>query len=225
MTVLPFQECLNRFAWEEPEVGIHHPLTKILWLYVASVVYSIVRYAVFAPQNFQNLPVFIVNKGVAMAVALCFTIAFWQQLRMRDHPTNTQAPTAWFRAGIWGICAHIPMSLSLLRPGYFPEFFSAERFSFNGEAVLLFGALTSGGVYLLTRTHWDGLLRWRLSMLTMTALFAHTLFMGIARGVNIKASHGYLPPMWMLSLIGIGFGIAFLVRSQPRQVQTLPQTP
>jgi hypothetical protein len=196
-------------------VDTRTPLSKILWLYVASVAYSVVRYAVFAPQNFQNLPIFIVNKGVAMAVPLCFAIAFWQQLRMRGGPPGTHAPTAWFRAGVWGICAHVPMSLSLLRPGYFPEFFSSERFSFNGEAVLLFGALTTGGVYLLTRTHWDALLRWRLSMLTMALLFAHTLFMGIARGINIKASHGYLPPMWMLSLIGIGFAVAFLVRSRP----------
>ena len=201
---------------ETEMVPMQNPLSRILWLYGASVLYSVVRYAVFAPQNFQNLPIFIVNKGVAMAVALCFAVAFWQQLRMRDAAVRAQAAAAWFRAGIWGICAHIPMSLSLLRPGYFPEFFSAERFSFNGEAVLLFGALTTGGVYLLTRTHWTAALRWRLSMLTMTALFAHTLFMGIARGVNIKASHGYLPPMWLLSLIGIAAGIAFLLRSRPQ---------
>lgn len=116
----------------------HDPLSKILWLYGASVMYSVVRYAVFAPQNFQNLPVFIVNKGVAMAVALCFAVAFWQQLRERDSGGGQHAPAAWFRAGIWGICAHIPLSLALLRPGYFPEFFSAERFSFIGEAVFLF---------------------------------------------------------------------------------------
>lgn len=201
-------------------MDIHNPLSKILWLYGASVIYSIVRYAVFAPQNFQNLPIFIVNKGVAMAVPLCFAIAFWQQMRLRDGIPGKYAPAAWFRAGVWGICAHIPMSLSLLRPGYFPEFFTAERFSFNGEAVLLFGALTTGGIYLLTRAQWDELLRWRLSMLTMTALFAHTLFMGIARGVNIKASHAYLPPMWMLSLIGIALGIAFLVRSRSRAIDT-----
>jgi hypothetical protein len=211
--------------WEEPEVDMHNPLPKILWLFAASVAYSVVRYAVFAPQNFQNLPIFIINKGIAMAVPLCFAIAFWQQLRMRDGITGTHAPTAWFRAGVWGICAHIPMSLSLLRPGYFPEFFSAERFSFNGEAVLLFGALTAGGVYLLTRTHWNALVRWRLSMLTMTALFAHTLFMGIARGINIKASHGYLPPMWMLSLIGIGLAVAFVVRSRPQPAVGLSPVP
>lgn len=203
----------------------HNPLSKILWLYAASVLYSVVRYAAFVPQNFQNLPVFIVNKGVAMAVPLCFAIAFWQQLRMRNGGTGHHAPAAWFRAGVWGACAHIPMSLSLLRPGYFPEFFAAERFSFNGEAVFLFGALTTGGVYLLTRPHWTALLRWRLSMLTMSALFMHTLFMGLARGINIKASHAYLPPMWLLSLIAIAFGIGFVRKSRPQEDRASASAP
>ena len=118
-------------------MDIHNPLSKILWLYGASIVYSIVRYAVFAPQNFQNLPIFIVNKGVAMAVPLCFAVAFWQQMRMRDGTPGKYAPAAWFRAGVWGICAHIPLSLSLLRPGYFPEFFTA------GVIIVLFGALVA----------------------------------------------------------------------------------
>ena len=202
-----------------------NPLSRVLWLYAASILYSIVRYAVFAPQNFQNLPVFIVNKGVAMAVAFCFAIAFWQQLRSRDGMPGHHAPLTWFRAGISGICVHIPMSLSLLRPGYFPEFFDAERFTFKGEAVFLFGGLASCGVYLLTRTHWTPLLRWRLSLLTMAALFGHTLFMGLARGVNIKASHAYLPPMWMLSLIGIGCGIAFLLKSRQQNGVALGALP
>jgi hypothetical protein len=87
--------------------------------------------------------------------------------------------------------------------------------SLNGEAVFLFGALTAGGVYLLTRTHWPPRQRWRLSVATTAGLFAHTLCMGLARGLNFTASHAYLPPMWLLSLIGIALGLGFLLRSRP----------
>lgn len=87
--------------------------------------------------------------------------------------------------------------------------------SFNGEMVFLFGALTAGGIYLLTRTHWTALHRWWLSLGTMLTLFTHTLCMGIARGVNINRTHAYLPPMWLLSLIGIALGVAFLLMNRP----------
>jgi hypothetical protein len=112
------------------------------------------------------------------------------------------------------------MSLAILRPGYFKEFFAADasgRMSFNGEAVFMFGATAAGGVYLLTRSQWTPSQRWWLSVATTGVLFAHTLCMGIARGLNVNASHAYLPPMWLLSLIGTALGAAFLLLSRPRQ--------
>lgn len=193
------------------------PMKQIVMLFVCSIAYSIVRYVLFTPQNLQNLPVFVVNKGVSMAAALCFTIAFWQQWRAQRGAISLTTAPLWFRAGIFGSIWHIPMSLSILRPSYFKEFFAADggRMSLNGEAVFMFGALTAGGVYLLSRQQWTLIQRWRLSLAVMMTLFGHTLCMGIARGLNINASHGYLPPMWLLSVIGIACGIAFLVMSRP----------
>lgn len=80
--------------------------------------------------------------------------------------------------------------------------------SFNGEAVFMFGALTAGGVYLLTRQLWTP-----------------TLCRGIARGLNINASHAYLPPMWLLSLVGIALGAPFLLKSRPRPVLIKAEPP
>lgn len=193
-------------------------MLKIAAVYVASIVYSAVRYVVFAPQNLDHLPVFITNKGVSMAAALCFAMAFWRQWRQGRGATGGTDPAAWFRAGVFGSVCHVPMSLSILRPGYFKEFFVADggRMSLNGEAVFLFGAFTAGGVYLLTRSHWTPRQRWRLSVATTAVLFAHTLCMGIARGLNLTRSHAYLPPMWLLSLIGIAVGGWFLLRSRPK---------
>jgi hypothetical protein len=61
---------------------------------------------------------------------------------------------------------------------------------------------------------------------TITVLFSHTLCMGIARGLNITAKHAYLPPMWLLSLIGIALGAAFLLLSRPQASSTdTPKSP
>ncbi len=50
----------------------------IIALYLVSLVYSFIRYVTFAPKNAENIPTFVVNKGVAMAAALCFVAAFVQ---------------------------------------------------------------------------------------------------------------------------------------------------
>jgi hypothetical protein len=195
---------------------------KIVILFALCIAYSSVRYIVFAPANLQNLPVFVVNKGVSMAAAFCFALAFWEQWRRMRGKFGSTEPGTWFRGGIFGAIWHIPMSLAILTPGYFKEFFvtGGSRMSLGGEAVFMFGALTAGGVYLLTRQHWTVMHRWWLSLATITVLFAHTLCMGIARGLNINASHAYLPPMWLLSLIGIVLGAAFLLMSKPRPSKT-----
>lgn len=192
-------------------------MLKIAALFVLAIAYSAIRYIVFAPKNLPNLPLFVVNKGVSMAAAFCFALAFWQQWRRNRGQSTGVEPASWFRAGIFGAIWHIPMSLAILRPGYFKEFFVDDggRMSMNGEAVFMFGALTAGGVYLLTRTQWTLLQRWWLSVATIAALFAHTLCMGIARGLNINRCHAYLPPMWLLSLLGIVLGAWFLILSRP----------
>jgi len=190
-------------------------MLKIAALYLAAVAYSVVRYVVFMPANLPNLPVYVANKGISMAAAFCFALAFWQQWRARGAPGAAEAAAAWFRAGVVGVLAHVPLSLAILHPAYFREFFAGDRFSFNGEAVILFGALTAGGIYLLGRGHWTARQRWWLSLATMTTLFTHALSMGFARGLNINRSHAYLPPMWLLSVAGIALGVGFLFLSRP----------
>jgi hypothetical protein len=190
-------------------------MVKIVLLYLFCLVYAVVRYVWFTPANVEHLPVFVSNKGVAMGGAFCFVLAFWGQWRRRVGVVGGTEPAVWFRAGIFAAVAHVPMSLSILRPSYFAEFFAGERLSLNGEAILLFGALTAAGIYLLQRATWTAWQRWWLSLATMVVLFVHALAMGIARGFNINASHAYLPPMWLLSLIGIGLGLVFLLMDQP----------
>lgn len=193
-------------------------MLRIVGLFSLAIGYSAVRYIVFAPKNLPNLPVFVVNKGVSMAAAFCFALAFWEQWRLSRGALPRTEPANWFRGGIFGAIWHISMSLAILSPSYFKEFFVADggRMSLTGEAVFMFGGLTAGGIYLLTRTQWTAHQRWWLSVATIAVLFAHTLCMGIARGLNMNRSHAYLPPMWLLSLVGIVFGACFLILSRPK---------
>lgn len=196
----------------------------IVALFATSIVYSSIRYIVFAPKNLENLPVFVVNKGVSMAAALCFVAAFIQQLRRHRGAVRGIDPASWFRAGVFGSIWHIPMALAVLRPSYFKEFFlpsidgaaPSGRMSFAGEMVFCFGGLAAGTIYLLTRQNWSATQRWWLSLAAMIALQTHVLSMGYCRGLNINASHAYLPPMWLLSAIGVFIGIIVLLITRPR---------
>lgn len=202
------------------------PVKWVAAVYVGSLIYAVVRYVVFAPKNLENIPVFVANKGVAMAAALCFAMAFVQQWRRRgsggpDGGRPRMEPAVWFRAGVFGAIWHVPMALAVLGPGYFKEFYgpadggAAGRMSFAGELVFFFGGLAAAGVYLLTRTTWTPRQRWGLSVAATATLLAHVLAMGYCRGLNINASHAYLPPMWLLSAVGIVVGVVALAAARP----------
>jgi hypothetical protein len=190
-------------------------LRTVVFVYAAALVYAVVRYVAFAPKNLDHLPAFVLNKGVSMAAALCFAAGFREQWRRARGAPGRTDPGAWFRAGAFGAAAHVPLAVAVLRPGYFAEFFAGDRLGFTGEAVVLFGGLTAAGVYLLGRPAGTPRGQWWLAVGTVAALAAHTLSMGIARGLNINRSHAYLPPMWLLSLIGVVMGAGYLLRCRP----------
>lgn len=190
-------------------------MLRIASVYAVSLIYSVVRYIVFVPENLKNLPAFILNKGISSAAAVCFVIAFWQQWRRLRGRIAGNEPANWFRAGVFGVVAHVPLASTIIRPEYFKEFYDGARLSMIGETIFLCGALAAACVYLLTRGSYSAIHRWWLSLVTMGVLLNHTLFMGIARGIHIDRKHAYLPPMWMLSVIAIALGIAYLLMSKP----------
>jgi hypothetical protein len=205
-------------------------MKAIVALYVASIIYSVIRYVAFAPKNAENIPVFIVNKGVAMAAALCFAIAYFVQFRTRraGAAPGSDSSGNWFRAGIFGAIWHVPTALVVLRPAYFKEFFApatgeppvaSGRLSLAGELVFCFGGLAAGLFFLLMRQGYSPVQRWALSLVATAVLLVHVLAMGYCRGLNINSSHAYMPPMWFLSALGIAAGLVVLAMNKPRPEQ------
>ena len=203
----------------------------IVVVYVVSCVYAVVRYVAFTPKYAENIPVFIMNKGVAMAAALCLSLGFWSQWRrsrgeLMGVVTRVE-PAVWFRAGVFGAVWHIPMALAILRPAYFHDFFVASgvggsdglgpKLSTGGETIFFFGGLASGLVFLLLRPQMGERARWVASIAMMSALLGHVLAMGWCRGLNIKAQYGYLPPMWLISAVGVGVGLVVVLGTRRRR--------
>jgi len=175
---------------------------------LSSLIYALVRYVTFSPKYAEHIPSFIVNKAVGMAAAFLLVGALLYKCR-----GDIEKSGAYFRAASFAVFVHIPLSLGLLRPGYFPDFFSKEGSTLNfwAEMVMLCGAL---GVALFWQNSRDRSSHdaSKLGIALLAVIFCHVGAMGICRGLNINAKHAYLPPMWMLSLIGIGVGIVGLIR-------------
>lgn len=198
-------------------------MKALVWLYSSALIYALIRYVVFAPKNLENVPVFIINKGVSMAAALCFSIAFFLKYRdsnrdcdVAEVNVGSDRAALWYRAGTMGAIAHIPLSLSILQPSYFPEFFRGERFHVFGETVILLGSLSAVWLYSLAQQRISSHARWILSVVFLLTLSGHVMAMGWCRGIHLNAQHAYLPPMWLLSLFGLIWGLAYCWKVRPR---------
>lgn len=181
---------------------------KMLRLLIISFIYAVVRYVAFTPVNAEHIPVLIINKVVSTAAAFALVYALWSQ-----HKGRTETAARYFKFVLVMVVMHVPMSLTLLRPGYFNEFFHAdgEQLHLLGELVVFFGAAALALVWLLSQGDLIAKMRQRLGLLLLVILTCHVAAMGACRGFNINAKHAYLPPMWLLCglvlLVGLGLGL------------------
>lgn len=199
---------------------------SISLVFLAAFIYAVVRYVAFAPKNLENLPVFVINKGISTAAAFCLMTAFILQWRQKRRGSGGADSGLWFRAGLAATVSHIPLSLAILKPDYFPEFFGLKgRLHFRGEMVFLCGGLAAACFYVVTRPALTLRQRQQWSFAAMAVLFGHVLSMGLCRGLNINASHAFLPPMWLLSLLAIVVGLSMIVLTGRPAEQTPSNNP
>lgn len=181
---------------------------KGIWVISASsIVYALVRYVLLMPKYLDHIPSFILNKAVGMAASFFLVYACWCKCR-----NEVEKVGIYFRATMFSVVMHVPLSLNLLRPGYFPEFFAKDgtMLKFWGEAVVLCGAISLALLWQSSREKLSILGQQKLGLGLLAALFCHVGSMGICRGIVIDVKHAFLPPMWLLSLIAIAIGFFVL---------------
>jgi hypothetical protein len=173
----------------------------------ASLIYAVVRYVLFSPKYAENIPSFISNKAIGMAAAFYLVAAYHSKCR----GFHLKA-TVIFKAAMIAVVIHVPTSLSLVRPGYFPDFFvdDGSTMKFWAEMVVLCGGISLALLWITSQQRLWGSPQAKLGIQLLCSVFLHVGSMGICRGLNITAKHAYLPPMWLLSLLGIALGIVIL---------------
>lgn len=127
-------------------VGLRQTTVIFLLVFGLSFLYAFVRYNLVRSVPFDNIPLFIANKAVALSATILIGLSFLLGPLARFWP-NQFAPHLYLRKHLgvlgFGVAAlHSLTSLVLLNSAYYPKFFSASgRMNLMGETSMLFGIL------------------------------------------------------------------------------------
>ena len=178
--------------------------------------YAVVRYGVFKGVSMTHWPLYLNNKALSLVGLALLGASF--AVRGTNGETNTiaggrEASARLARAGLALVGLHVLMSLPLLGPGYFPQFFAGDKMNLTGELSLLLGVISFAcflGVAGLTLTAAPAgqysvrrLLAQRLGFLALVTAAGHVLVMGIAGWLTPKSWPGGMPPITLLAFLAV----------------------
>lgn len=132
---------------ESKSVGWKRTSTVVLTVLILSFIYGFVRYNVVRNVPFDNFPLYIANKSIAISATLLIGISFLLGPLARFWP-KIFVPHLYLRKHLgmigFGVASlHAIMSLVLLSPAYYAKFYTqGGKFNLIGESSLLFGILS-----------------------------------------------------------------------------------
>ena len=183
--------------------------------------YAVVRYNLAAGVEWSQLPLYITNKALAMSSVLALLFAARAMLKGCRESARDLGKMALHCA-----CLHVLLTLVLLPAGYYPKL-SQQVLTPGGEQVLLmasfsalanlallFGVLCAYLFFVISNGHVvNGLQRQVLLYLQMCVLAYHLLFLGSYSWFTPAFWPAYLPPITLLSFIGVLLAVYFLQKS------------
>jgi len=193
----------------------------ILSTIALSMGYAILRYHVLGPVPWSEFPLFILNKGLALAAFILITFNFslgpLSNLGVKVSASWLNARKALGMTGFLVVLIHALISFLLFRPESYPKFFDA-----TGSLTLFAGISMLGGVLgfvvlwafnlsFQTQLREDkgfiGFITSRRFLLAALLLgIVHVFFMGYEGWLNPSDWHGGLPPISLVAFVFCAFG-------------------
>ena len=164
---------------------------KIVSIIIAAGLYTIVRYHIFGPVLWQDLPVFTFNKILIFSALILWTLKGYKSFEIIEKP-NVLNLIKFF------VALHILLSSIVIKPYYLKSFFTDNGLSLSGNLSVW------AGVMAATVFFCGKLLKLSQSMrfLLLTVLIAlHLLFMGGASWVQPGTWYGGMPPITLVSFV------------------------
>jgi DMSO/TMAO reductase YedYZ heme-binding membrane subunit len=179
--------------------------------------YAIVRYHVVSGVDWSHFPLFITNKGVSLAAVFFIGASYLIGKAVRVYKNDSEKRLILIKfCGLIGFSLasiHALMSLVLVSPFYYPNFFSESgKMNLTGELSLVFGVLSMWCVAVTAITSLPfmyeavGAERWqrgqRMGYLSLMLVAGHVLVMGVSGWLAPSEWHGGLPPVSLVAFIG-----------------------
>lgn len=191
---------------------------KIKWVMgvlLFFLLYSTLRYMVFKGVDWSHFPVYIMNKIFSIAglflIALSYLLTKVNLIKFDDESSKVQFIRFVGLAG-FSLCAiHVFLSLVMLSPAYYPNFYIENMMNLKGELSMLMGVIS---LYFFTipaitslpfMQKAVGMKKWKRGQKMgyyglLTSLF-HLIAMGASGWITVNNWPGYLPPISLISAI------------------------
>jgi hypothetical protein len=186
---------------------------KIVFVFVISLAYAIIRYNVFGNVPWDELPLYITNKAISLSAILLLFFSVIQKKARKQTSKN-----------IWKIIfiftlIHIFISFRLFGPEHYQKFYFENALNLVGYITLFFGITAFSGFLILNS---DNLLLVNKSKLTIPTslkkrsrklipylLAGHLIAMGINGWISPNSWPGFFVP---ISLIAFVFIVIYMVK-------------
>ncbi len=202
------------------KAGLRAAAAIMAVVFALTFAYAIVRYNVIRGVPWEQLPLFISNKAIALAAVVFIALSydfgplarFWPKAFVPELPARK-----FFGLLGFGLAAvHALISLLIFSPAYYPKFFAeGGKLNLTGELSMLFGvlaffiflaaALTSlpPVAASMGRRQWQAVQR--LGYLAFFLVLLHVFVMGFEGWLKPSGWPGGLLPISLVAFIAIAF--------------------
>ena len=173
-------------------------------IFLASFLYATLRYIVFGPYKINALPIFVMNK----ALALSFVIYLY--ILSSPYFTGIKRSVLGITTYSIGIL-HALLSIILLPTSFLKKYYTSEgEMAVGFSAMIFFGILSFIISLLLSKgfryptkysKFWSTFTFEKLFLIFLIVLALHIFVFCISDWIKINQWYGYLPPVSLLAFI------------------------
>ncbi len=188
---------------------------------IFSMSYAIVRYQIFGPVPWKELPLFILNKGISLSAFILLTLNFSLSplnnlgIKVSENWLNSRKIIGI--SSFFLLVIHVLISFLLFQPAIYGKFFEANgTLTLFASISMLGGILAFAALWIYHQSfqslasednEWTPFITSRKFLLLIMLLGAtHLFFMGYEGWLNPSSWHGKMPPISLVAFVFLVIG-------------------
>jgi len=182
---------------------------KLTVILVLTSLYTFVRYVIFGDVSPDQMPVYLLNKSIAMASTFFLFLT-----------AISYARTQMLKVSFWGMLTlhsayiHIILSLALWSKAYYPRFFNIDKMNLTGELMILLGILAAYTFWHIYGARSNVIQRKILQLLSTFFVAGHLVVMGFNGWLSVEKWYGGLPPISLISFLFVCICLVLFLKTK-----------